>query len=43
MKITEIFKTENEAVRREAVTKLLIHLENKKWKDAEVMKPAKAR
>ena len=42
MKITEIFKSESDEERREAVTKLMIKLENKKHKKATATKPPKA-
>jgi len=42
MRITEIFKTESEAERRKAVTELLIKLESKKHKEAELMKQSRA-
>ena len=42
MKVTEIFKSESDEERREAVTKLMIKLENKKHKEAAAIKPPKA-
>ena len=42
MRIIEIFKSETEEERREAVTETLIKYEEDKRKDAEVCKPLKA-
>ena len=42
MKIIEVFKAESEAERRKAVTELMIKLEDKKRKDAEVTNQPKA-